>query len=65
MMKIQRWVTASHDSFHTVGSLMKHVLAYHEAIRQIRHTRNYYVSCITLFHIIQVNGWDPNFTTAS
>jgi len=56
----------SHDSFYTVGSLMKHVLAYHEAIsRQIRHQMNYCVSCKTLFHIIQVYGWDPNFTTVS
>jgi len=44
---------------------MKHVLAYHKAIRQIRQKKNYYVSCITLFHIIQVYGWDPSFTTVS
>jgi hypothetical protein len=31
-------------------------------IRQIKQQRNYYVSCIVLYYIIHLYGWDPSFT---
>jgi len=64
VMEILRWITTvNHSSFCTEDGLMQHVLAEHaNIIGPKRHTMNYYISCVLLFHTIHVHGWDPNFT---
>jgi len=52
----RRIITASHNCFFILGYLKQHVSAQQEAInRQMKYKRNYYVSFITIFHIIRIH----------
>jgi len=62
-----RWIiTISHNKALFVHCMVfvHCVSAEQEAIiTQIRHFSNYHVSCIILFYIIHVYGWDLNVTS--